>query len=44
MHAECVNAGVMHAGEPDIAIRRLALALDWKVDRSFYRSGAISKY
>ena len=40
MHAERIDAGVAHAGEPCGIIGRLALALDGQVDRGFDGGGA----
>ncbi len=43
MHAERVDTGVVHPREPGVAIRRLALALNGKIDRGFHGGGAVGK-
>ena len=43
MHAERVDAGIAHAREPDVVVRRLALALDRQIDRGFDADRALAQ-
>ena len=43
MHAERIDAGALHAREPDVVVGRLALALNRQIDGRFHGGGALGK-
>ena len=43
VHAERIDAGVAHAREPGVVVRRLALALDRQIDRGLDRQRALGQ-